>query len=96
MIIKRKGQIVPKYLVESVEKKAQHLIKFGADVRIEGRKITALGGGTCIEVPSTTHVLKKKRQRRVKGFDIYDICFVGFDCGIKIQNNSVGLDNLKF
>ena len=33
-MIKRKGQIVPRYLCKSIEKKAQHLIKFGADVEI--------------------------------------------------------------
>jgi len=67
-MIKRKGQIVPRYLCKSIEKKAQHLIKFGADVEIIGRKIKVLSDGCAITISSATHVLKKKRQRKVKGF----------------------------
>lgn len=72
-MIKRKGQIVPKYLCRSIEKKAQHLVKFGADVEITGRTIKLLSKGCAIRVPSITHVLKKKRQKTVKGFICHDI-----------------------
>lgn len=77
MIIKKKGQIVPKYLVTSVEKKAQHVIKFGCDVEITGRKITAKSDGHIIYIPNVTHVLKKKRQRTFKGAVIDNLTFIG-------------------
>jgi len=76
-MIKRKGQIVPKYLCRSVEKKAQHLVKFGADVEITGKTIKLLSEGSAIVIPCTTHVLKKKNQRTVKGFVMTGITF---DC----------------
>ena len=80
-MMKKKGQIVPKYLCESIEKKAQHIVKFGCDVEIKGKQITALSDGCAIRVPSVTHVLKKKRQRAVKGFNITGVHFIGFSEG---------------
>jgi hypothetical protein len=77
-MIKKKGQIVPKYLCESVEKKAQHLVKFGADVEIIGKTIKMLSDGYAIHIPSTTHVLKKKNQKTVKGFNLIDLRIIGF------------------
>ncbi|MFT5709309.1 MAG: hypothetical protein ACI9ES_003617 [Oceanospirillaceae bacterium] len=74
----KKGQIVPRYLVQSVEPKARHLIKFGADVQVFGRKIIMLSKGCAIYLPATTHVLKKKRQKTVKGFVFVDLSVVGF------------------
>ena len=76
-MIKKKGQIVPRCLVTCGEPKSRHLVKFGADVRIEGRKITLLTPGYAIEIPLLTHVHKKKRQRTVKGFCFYNlaICY---------------------
>jgi len=67
-MIKKKGQIVPRYLCKSIERKAQHLVKFGTDVEIIGKSVRLLSDGCAIHIPSTTHVLKKKRQRTVKGF----------------------------
>jgi len=72
-MIKKKGQIVPRYLCKSIERKAQHLVKFGTDVEIIGKSIRILSGGYAIRVASATHVLKKKRQRKVKGFEISNI-----------------------
>lgn len=77
-MFKKKGQIVPRYLCESIEKKAQHLVKFGADVEIIGKNIKLLSNGYAILIPTTTHVLKKKNQKTVKGF-IMDS--VSIDCG---------------
>ena len=77
MIIKKKGQIVPKYLVTSVEKKAQHVIKFGCDVEITGRKITAKSDGCIIYIPNMTHVLKKKRQKTFKGAVVDNLTLMG-------------------
>ena len=68
-MIKKKGQIVPRWLVKSVERKAQHLVKFGCDVQITGGKIKPLSYGPIIDIPHVTHVLKKKNQVRVKGFE---------------------------
>lgn len=76
-MIKRKGQIVPKYLCRSIEKKAQHLVKFGCDVEITGKNIVMLSDGCAITVPSVTHVLKKKRQKTVKGFEAIGVRIVG-------------------
>lgn len=76
MIIKKKGQIVPKYLVTSVEKKAQHVIKFGCDVKINGREITAKSEGYIIHTPNVTHVLKKKRQKTFKGAVADNLTFI--------------------
>jgi len=72
-MIKKKGQIVPKYLCKSIEKKAQHLVKFGADVEVAGRTIKLLSEGCAICIPSVTHVLKKKQQKTVKGFEFLDV-----------------------
>ena len=67
-MIKRKGQIVPRYLVKSVERKAQHLVKFGCDVEITGKKIKALSDGCVILIPDVRHVLIKRNKVSVKGF----------------------------
>ena len=79
-MIKKKGQIVPRYLVTCGEPKSRHLVKFGADVRVEGRKITALTEGYAIYMPlSITHVQKKKRQRTVKGFSFCNLTIYGYE-----------------
>jgi hypothetical protein len=76
-MIKKKGQIVPRYLVTCGEPKSRHLVTFGADVRIEGRKIIMLTEGSAIFIPHMTHVQKKKRQRTVKGFIFEGITICG-------------------
>ncbi|NOS39036.1 MULTISPECIES: hypothetical protein [Bacteria] len=83
-MLKRKGQIVPKYLVKSVEKKAQHLVKFGCDVEINGRTLTAINGGVCIVIPEVKYCNMKKNKRTVKGFNFDGISFVGFDTCIHV------------
>lgn len=72
---KRKGQIVPRWLVKSVEKKAQHLITFGADVEIcRGKKsVKVLSEGCAFYIPCKKYVLEKKTRRRVKGFTFHDV-----------------------
>lgn len=79
-MIKRKGQIVPRYLCESIEPKARHLVKFGCDVEIKGRVIKGLSRGYIITVPfpCVTHVLKKKNQRKVKGFIFKGLVLIPF------------------
>jgi hypothetical protein len=72
-MIKKQGSIIPKYLVKSLEKKAQHIVKFGCDVEIKGRSIKALTVGVIISIPQIKYVNKKKRQRLVKGFVVRDI-----------------------
>lgn len=72
-MIKRKGQIVPRYLVKSVERKAQHLVKFGCDVEITGKKIKALSDGYVILIPDVSHVLIKRNRVKVKGFIFYSL-----------------------
>lgn len=79
-MIKRKGQIVPRWLVKSKEKKAQHVVKFRCDVSIcrGSRTIKVLSNeGSIFNIPYVTHVLKNKNKRIVKGFIISDITVVG-------------------
>jgi hypothetical protein len=77
-VIKKKGQIVPKYLCRSVEKKAQHTIKFGCDVEIKGKTIKALSKGYVMHVPCID-VLKKKNKRTWKGAVCYGVSIIGFN-----------------
>jgi hypothetical protein len=86
-MLKKKGQIVPKYLCKSIEKKAQHLVKFGADVEVTGRTIKLLGEGCAIYIPAVTHVSKKKQQKTVKGFE-----FVGVHIDTTGLGGAVALD----
>ena len=71
-MIKKKGSIVPRYIIKAFEKKSQHLVKFGCDVKIEGNKVTALSDGDMFVIPSDTHCnLRKKKgtqKRKVKGY----------------------------
>lgn len=87
-VIKKKGQIVPKRLVKAVEKKSQHLVKFGCDVEIKGKTITALNGGTAIIVPEAKYCNMKKNKRLVKGFNFSGITFIGFDTCIHVVYQS--------
>ncbi len=82
----KKGQIVPRYLVKSVEPKSSHLVKFGADVEVYGKTIRMLSDGCAIYVPCVTHVLKKKRQRTVKGFDFAGTHVIGLGRGSMIYH----------
>lgn len=56
---------MPKWIVRAIEKKSQHVIKFGCDVRIDvsRRHITQLSHGSIIVIPYVTHVLKKKSKK---------------------------------
>jgi len=83
-MFKRKGQIVPRNLCKSVEKKAQHLVKFGADVEIKGKEVKLLSDGCFLVIHGCKHVLKKKRQRTVKGFIFRDIVIIR---GVDNKNN---------
>ena len=96
-MIKRKGQIVPKYLVKSVEKKAQHLVKFGCDVEINGRVLTAINGGVCIVIPEAKYCNMKKNKRTVKGFNFDVISLIGFDTFIHVTGQiNLSVKNISF
>ena len=41
-MLKRKGQIVPRYLIPTKNRRHGHLVTFGCDVEISGGVITAL------------------------------------------------------
>ena len=71
--LKRKGQIVPKRFIRAVEKKSQHLVKFGCDVEIVGNAIYMLSDGCAIHVPSVKYCNTKKNKRRVKGFVVSNL-----------------------
>ena len=83
---KRKGQIVPKCFVKSIEKKAQHIIVFGCDVEIcrASKTVKALTDGCIFYVPITTHVLKKKNQVTIKGFSVSEVSVTGYNHGVKL------------
>ncbi len=68
MVIKKKGSIVPKRIIESFEKKAQHLVKFGCKCEVINNKVYPLEDGDVFIIPNDKHVLKKKNQKTVKGF----------------------------
>ena len=72
-MIKRKGSIAPKRLIKSIEKKAQHLVAFGCDCQVINNNIYPLEDGNVFIVSGKSHVLKKKRQKTVKGFDFQKI-----------------------
>jgi len=96
-MIKRKGQIVPKYLVKSVEKKAQHLVKFGCDVEISGMTVTAINGGVGIIIPDVKYCNTKKNKRRVKGFEFGVIKFIGTDTCIEATGQqNISLKSVSF
>lgn len=46
----KKGQIVPRRLVRCKNRRIQHAIKFGEDVKVDGRTITVLGVGPAIYI----------------------------------------------
>jgi len=90
-MFKKKGSIVPRYLCESIERKAQHLVKFGCDVEIVGRTVTAKSNGNVIVIPWQKHVLKKKRQRTVKGFKMKGVSVKGLQLTTAIDFPSFSL-----
>lgn len=75
-MIKRKGSIVPKRFIRAIEKKSQHLVKFGCDVELVGiGEIVALTDGDIICVPKNKYVNMNKNKKTVKGFDFSSIKF---------------------
>ena len=87
-MIKKKGQIVPKYLCRSIEKKAQHTIKFGCDVEIIGKTIKALSDGYIMYLPCID-VLKKKRKRTWKGADCKNLRLIGLGANTAISKTDM-------
>ena len=89
MVIKRKGQIVPKRFVRAVEKKSQHQVKFGCDVEIVGNTIHQLTEGPVIFIPFLKYCNLKKNKKTVKGFEIAEcpVKFMG-RCDVDIINYS--------
>ena len=86
---KNKGQIVPRYLVDAIEPKSRHLVKFGCDVEITGRTIKATSkGGYIIEIPDIRKV--SNGRRTVKGFNFSHCNFDGN--GLTCGAISLGLD----
>lgn len=67
-MIKNKGQIVPKRLIRAVEKKSQHLVKFGCKCEVINNKVIALEPGPMLVVPSVKYCNTKKNKRRTKGY----------------------------
>lgn len=83
-MIKKKGSIVPKRFVKAIEKKSQHLVKFGCDVELVGtNEIVALTDGDIICVPNTKYVNMNKNKKTVKGFDFSSVHFTRKDTNSK-------------
>lgn len=90
-MIKRKGQIIPKSICRSIEKKAQHLLVFNCDVNVINGVVTPLAGNeleTCIIYPKQKYVLKRKQNRTFKGINFIG-CIKGF--GIMIYADVEGV-----
>lgn len=83
-MIKKKGSIVPKRFVRAIEKKSQHLVKFGCDVEIVGiNEIIALTDGDIICVPNNKYVNTRKNKKTVKGFSFSNVHFKRQDISSK-------------
>lgn len=74
-MIKKKGSVVPRYLARASKRHGQHLIKFGVDVKIEGRKITALDTGNTIEIRS--NVFYRGKNKSTISVSVKDIWLEG-------------------
>lgn len=61
-IFKKKGSIIPKRFMASVEKKGQHVLKFGCDIKIVGNTIYPLTQGCVFVVPYAKYVNLKKNK----------------------------------
>ncbi|QZI90345.1 hypothetical protein MYOV003v1_p0021 [Vibrio phage 207E48.1] len=60
----KKGSIVPKYLMRTIDKKQQHVLKFGCDVLVENRRLTPQTEGSIFVVPYVTHTTHRRRGCR--------------------------------
>ena len=78
-MIKRKGQIVPRFIAKAVEKKSQHLLTFGCDVEINhlNKEVRQLTDGSIFRIPSNKYILQKKNKKTVKGFYFSFIKVIG-------------------
>ena len=54
----KKGQIVPNQLIKR-KSKVSHLVKFGCDCRVIGKKVFPLSDGNCIEIKKNKITGKK-------------------------------------
>jgi hypothetical protein len=75
-MIKKKGSIVPKRFLRAIEKRSQHLAKFGCDVEIIGNTIYPITEGSAICIPSIKYCNTKKNKRLVKGFEFQPNCCI--------------------
>lgn len=57
----KKGQIVPKFLVEKCHRKLRHQVKFGCDVTIIGKTVISTSAGTVFCVNNIKKIGKKGR-----------------------------------
>jgi hypothetical protein len=88
-MIKKKGSIVPKRFLRAIEKKSQHLAKFGCDVEIIGNTIYPITEGSAICIPSIKYCNTKKNKRLVKGFEWQSNCCInGSRVSNGIRNNA--------
>lgn len=77
-MIKRKGQIVPKYFFESIHKKSRHLFTFGCDVEIDGRSITAISKGKSVISISGNKYVDTNRRKRIPRYGAFSNVYI--DC----------------
>ncbi|AUR97818.1 hypothetical protein NVP1244A_116 [Vibrio phage 1.244.A._10N.261.54.C3] len=60
----KKGSVVPKYLMRTLDKKQQHVLKFGCDVLVDNRRLVPQTEGSIFVVPYVTHTTHKRKGCR--------------------------------
>lgn len=70
-----KGKIIPRSLIKTKHRKAQHNLKFGCDVDVIGKKIIALTDGYIFDIPLVVFAVRKngtkqKSHTHIEGLDI--------------------------
>jgi len=88
-MIKKKGDIVPKYLLRG-SRGGQHLARFGCDVEIVGKRVTALTEGNIIEIPRSSYKKRKNRNKSKRNvtFTCGGIQFFGYKKPITLKNQT--------
>lgn len=63
---KKKGQIIPRYLVQTKSRRHGYLLTFGTDVEISERRITALSDGPIVLFSAAAHYRRNKHTKHAR------------------------------
>lgn len=85
----KKGQIIPRRLRLAItsDRKAQHCVLFGCDVRVEGRKVTALSDGPAFYVKKVTRRMNNGTFKEC-ALTVRDVFFCGYKCATQIPGGA--------